>query len=293
MSVASAVKKNQSGNGWGADDVWQVVNKTIAPFLLSVIIASCAYGPGGAGNGSGSASASPDGSGGQGLAGSWVLTDGTGPTGPIQVLDNHRITLVIEGNDAGGRAACNIYGGTLTVDGDALQISALSMTEMACDEPAMTAEAAYLATISTVTSWARDSDRLVLSGPDAELTFELSPPVPDEEIVGTSWVLESLIQGEAASSVQGEAFLMLTADGTFTGMTGCREIRGRYVIFGDEIDFTELAADGECSADRRGQDAFVIDVLGDGFSATIEGGTLTLSDNAGQGLVYRAAPGIE
>jgi heat shock protein HslJ len=273
------------------------VKRTIAPLLLAALIASCAYGPGGgngSGNGSGTASPSPDGSGNaHGLAGAWVLTDGTGPTGPIQVLADYRITLVIEGDEAGGHAACNIYGGTLTVDGDALQISALSMTEMACDEPAMSAEAAYLAAIGVVDSWERDGDRLVLSGSQAELTFELEPPVPDEQIVGTTWVLESLIQGDAATSVLGEAFVMLTADGKFTGMTGCRELRGRYVMFGDEIDFAELSAEGECPADRRAQDAFVIDVLEGRLSATVEGTSLALSDDAGQGLVYRAAPGIE
>lgn len=270
------------------------MKKTIAPLLLAALIAACAYVPGGAGTGSATASPSPDGTAnGHGLAGSWVLTDGTGPTGPIQILDDHRITLVIEGEEVGGRAACNIYGGTLAVDGDSIHISALSMTEMACDEPAMSAEAAYLASIGAVVSWERNGDELVLSGPEAELIFELQPPVPDEEIVGTAWVLESLLQGAAATSVLGEATLMLAADGTFIGSTGCRELRGRYVIFGDEIKFPDFAAEGECPADRQGQDAFVIAVLERGFSAAVEGAHLTLSDNAGHGLVYRAAPGIE
>jgi heat shock protein HslJ len=86
---------------------------------------------------------------------------------------------------------------------------------------------------------------------------------------------------------------MLTADGKFNGMTGCREVTGRYVIHGDVIDFVEMAADGECSPELEAQDRIVIEVLGDGFSATVDGPTLTLSDNAGLGLAYRAAPGIE
>ena len=225
--------------------------------------------------------------------GSWVLTDGSGPDGPIQILDGHRITLVIDGTDAGGRAACNLYGGTLTVNGGAVRISALSMTEMACEERPWSAESAYLAAIGAVAAWERQGDRLTLTGPEVGLTYELLPPVPDEEITGTDWVLDSLIQGDAVSSTLGEATLRLAADGTFAGSTGCRELAGRYVINGDEIDFVALVADGDCRAELQEQDAFVIDVLQGGFSATVDGASLTLTDNAGQGLGYRAAPGIE
>lgn len=269
------------------------MTKLTAGFLLTVLtilLASCAYGRAGAGSGTPNPSQPAQG---DGLAGTWRLTGGTGPDGPIQILPDHRITLVVEGTDAGGRAACNLYGGTLTVNGGGLRISALSMTEMACDEPAMSAEAAYLAAIGAVAAWERQGDRLTLTGPEVELSYELQPPVPDEEIVGTTWVLDSLIQGDAVSSVQGEALLMLTADGAFMGMTGCRELSGRYVISGDEIDFVDLAAVGECGAELQQQDAFVIDVLEGGFSASVDGASLTLTDNAGQGLGYRAAPGIE
>ena len=272
------------------------MTKLTAGFLLTVLtvlLASCAYGR--AGSGSGTPKPSQPAAPGDGLAGTWVLIDGTGPDGPIQILADNRITLVIEGTDAGGRAACNLYGGTLTVNGGTVQISTLSMTEMACVEPAMSAEAAYMAAIGAVAAWERQGDLLTLTGPEGQLTYELKPPVPDEEIVGTTWVLDSLIQGDAVSSVQGEAFLMLTADGALTGMTGCRELTGRYVIFGDEVRFTDLGAEGECRAELQAQDRMVIDVLEGGFTASVDGATLTLSAgrNEGLGLVYRAAPGIE
>jgi heat shock protein HslJ len=269
------------------------LNAGLLVAVLTALMASCAYGRAGAG--SGTPNPSPPAGPGDGLVGSWVLTDGTGPDGPIQILGDNRITLVIDGTDAGGRAACNLYGGTLTVNGSAVRISALSMTEMACNEPAMSAEAAYLAAIGAVAAWEREGDRLIMTGPDVELTYELQRPVPDEEIVGTTWVLESLIQGPAASSVQGEAFLMLTADGAFTGMTGCRELRGHYIVFGDEIQFTDLGAEGDCRAELEAQDRLVIEVLEGGFTASVDGATLTLSAgrNEGLGLVYRAAPGIE
>jgi heat shock protein HslJ len=80
---------------------------------------------------------------------------------------------------------------------------------------------------------------------------------------------------------------MLNADGTLTGSTGCRAITGRYVVNGAEIAFNELSTEGECPADLAGQDAHVIEVLGDGFRAAVDGQVLTLSDANGKGLGYR------
>lgn len=281
MSGASGVKENHGGNGWEADRVWQGV-KHIGPVLLVALLAACTA-VSGASTAPGNASA----------GGAWVLISGNGPGGEIKIFDDHRVTLTIQGGEVGGTSACNHYGGTIAFSGNAVRIGQIGGTEMACEPDVMETESAYAAALMAVTRWGRDGDQLRLTGDGVDLRFALLPPVPDEEIIGTTWILDSLIQGEAASSVQGEAFLMLTADGKFTGMTGCRELQGGYIVRGDEIDFVEMAAQGDCPAELQAQDSFVIDVLGDGFSATIVGGSLTLSDNAGQGLVYRAAPGIE
>jgi heat shock protein HslJ len=294
-------------NSFRADGVLTAVKKTITPLLLAVLLVSCAYagsgtgsGPGtGSGNSSGirntNGSASPNPSNAGTPAGSWILTKGTTLTGEIPILDDHPITLVIDAEKAGGHAACNIYGGTVTINGDAIQLSAMSMTEMACiDERAMNAEADYMTALTTVTRWAREGDRLVLSGEGVELTFALQPPIPDAEIVGTNWVLDTLIQGDAASTVQGEATLVLAADGTFIAFTGCRHLPGSYQITGDAIDFADLGTTmNGCSAELQQQDALVLDVLDGQVSATVDGSILTLTGNDQQGLGYHAAPAIE
>ncbi|MEP6468946.1 MAG: META domain-containing protein [Chloroflexota bacterium] len=284
------------------------MKKTITPFLLAVLLVSCAYAGSGTGSGpgTGSGNGSGNGSGGNGTgsaspnpsnagtpAGSWILTKGTTLTGEIPILDDHPITLVIDAEKAGGHAACNIYGGTVTVNGDAIRLAAMSMTEMACiDERAMNAEADYMTALTAVTRWAREGDRLVLSGEGVELTFALQPPIPDAEIVGTNWVLDTLMQGDAASTVQG-ATLLLAADGTFIASTGCRHLAGSYQITGDAIDFADVTATGDCSAELQQQHALVLDVLDGRVSATVDGSILTLTGNDQQGLGYHAAPAIE
>jgi heat shock protein HslJ len=274
------------------------VKRTIALLLLAALLVSCAYagsstGPG-SGPGSGAGIASPNPSDAGTPAGSWILTRGTTPSGEIPVLDDHPITLTIDAEKVGGHAACNIYGGTVTIDGHAIQLSAMSMTEMAClDDKAMNAEAAYMSALAAVSTWARHDDELVLTGDGVQLTFGLRPPVPDAEIVGTSWVLDTLIQGDAASTVLGEATLSLAADGTFIGSTGCRELTGSYQISGEAIEFSDVTPTGSCSDELQGQDASVLDVLGGRVNATVDGSTLTLLGNDRHGLGYHAAPGIE
>jgi heat shock protein HslJ len=223
-----------------------------------------------------------------GLIGSWVLTQGTGPDGEVPIVEGYRITLEIEGAEVGGTSACNHYFGRIAVTGNALRIDQLGGTEMACQPDVMASESSYWVALGAVTRWARDGDRLVLSGPNASLTYELLQPVPDAAMVDTVWVLDTLISGDAASSVETRATLELRSDRTFAGSTGCREFTGRYVISGDQVVVTDLAMAGECSAELASQDSHVVTVLEGGFTVQVAGNRLTLGSSGNEGLSYTA-----
>jgi len=222
--------------------------------------------------------------------GAWVLTSGTHGDDPLTLVASHPVTLVLAGDEVGGIAACNHYGGTVTHSDDAIAFSAMSMTEMACSpESAMTLEAAFIAALADVDTATLDGDALVLSGEATTLTFEFQPPPPTADLVGTTWVLESLITGDAASSVAGQPTLLLRADGSVSGSTGCRTFRGTWVESGAQLDFVEFTmGDETCGSALTPQDSHVVVVLGDGFTAAVDGPTLTASDPDGNGLVYRA-----
>ena len=51
---------------------------------------------------------------------------------------------------------------------------------------------------------------------------------------------------------------------------------------------TEMTAHGECPAELEAQDGHVVTVLGDGFSAGVDGQLLTLTSSGDLGLVYRS-----
>ncbi len=106
------------------------------------------------------------------LAGTWQLMEGSGPDGEVDLVDGHPITLEIDGAQWRGTAACNDYSATATLDGDALELTQLLWTEMACHPPeVMESESAYLAALRTVDTLAYEDGELTLTGPGTQLTF--------------------------------------------------------------------------------------------------------------------------
>ncbi len=223
-----------------------------------------------------------------GPLGDWQLVEGEVDGASLPVAGEFPMTLLIDGSTIGGVAACNSYGGEFIADNEFIEIGALSQTEMACAEPAMAAESAFLAGLMAVDSYEMTDSKLELSGPGVELTFAPIPPVATASLYDQRWVLESLIEGDVASSVQGDGFLILSEDGTLTGSTGCRPIDGEFIVAANELVATELRLDGACPAELAQQDSHVISVIEGGFTPSVKEDRLTLTTPPGIGLILRA-----
>ena len=208
----------------------------------------------------------------------------------VPLVDGFPITLSFTDEGVGGTAACNGYGGMYDIAGDQITFSELIWTEMACmPEGVMESEQTYLESLLLVDMFSMSDDSLILGGERVELVFEALPPIPTAELTGTVWVLESLVDGESVSSVNGErATLELFTDGSMLGSTGCRTLDGNYMVSGAEVVMTEMTSHGECPAELEAQDSHVVTVLGDGFRAVVDGQLLTLSSSGDLGLGYRA-----
>ena len=223
--------------------------------------------------------------------GDWQLEAGSARGRAIPLAAGHRITLTITGTNLSGTAACNHYGAQATVADGTIRIDGIGGTAMGCAPEVMASEAAYLEALAGVRAADVTADRLVLSGPAIELRFVRLAPAPVAAIVGTEWVLETLIEGEVASTPRGApATLLLTADGRMSGSTGSRTLTGRYTLRGDELLMTEMAAHGDDPPpDLAAQDSHVVSVLGDGFTARVDAGRLVLTSPGNLGLIYRVA----
>ena len=223
------------------------------------------------------------------LGGEWQLQAGTNQGQAIPIVAGSRITLKIDGNEVGGTAACNQYGGKIHVSGTTISITELIQTEMAClDDRLMASESAYLGSLARVTAAGRNGGSLVLTGPEVELRFGRVAPVADVDLIGTTWTLDSLISGDAVSSTVGEARLELQGDGRIAASTGCRNVTGSYTVSERQVQVRLDPYDMiGCVAPLGDQDAHILDVLSNGFAVAIDGDRLTLTagDN---GLGYRA-----
>jgi len=115
------------------------------------------------------------------VVGDWILTGGTIDGAAAPAFEDQRITLTITGSQIGGIAACNHYGGEIIMGADGLHLENLMQTEMACQEPAMAAEAAYMTALARVRQLVRDGDELVGRGDGVELRFAALVPQPSAE----------------------------------------------------------------------------------------------------------------
>ncbi len=234
------------------------------------------------------ASEEPDG---VSLDGAWILVQSSVDGTPLALLEDYAVTMNIEGTDLGGRAACNSYGGNLVLTDTGFSSGDLFQTEMGCEEPAMSLEFAYLSSLARVETWTRTGNSAELTGDGVSLTFELVPPPPTADLVDTAWVLDTIIQGDAASSTiagAADARLLLDADGSLTGSTGCRTFIGEFVETGSTITITNLTMDGDCDADFVWQDNAVVSVIEGEVTVAIDGPHLTLMAAGGEGLRYTA-----
>ena len=185
--------------------------------LLTALLAGCAERTGG-----GSATD---------VVGAWFLAEGSADGAPLPQPPGGHATLDVGADTLGGRSFCNHYSSTYRLDGDSLTIDGLGGTEMACEPEVMAAETAYLSALGRADTVARDGDDLVLTGDGVRLRFSPVPPVPDRSLAGTRWVLETLVEGEVASSTLGEpAVLLLDEDRRASASTGCRSVTGTWLL---------------------------------------------------------------
>jgi heat shock protein HslJ len=96
----------------------------------------------------------------------WTLVSG------VDAPEDAMPTLTLEDGNASGFGGCNTFRGGYELEGKAITIGPLAGTLMACEEPKMAAESAYLPALEAAELWAVEGGELVLSsGGDETLRF--------------------------------------------------------------------------------------------------------------------------
>ena len=224
------------------------------------------------------------------VVGEWELVDGTAAGVALPHPAGTSATLEFDGEQAGGTSFCNHYSTGYRIDGDTIEFEGIGGTDMGCSPEVMEAEYAFTSALGAVQTIVFEGVDLLLRGTGVELRFRPMPPVPTSALVGTEWTLDTLIDGETASSVVGSSRLWLDPDGSAAATTACHSFVGTWTTQDDQVLLSDMAPQElDCPADFRGQDAHEVAVLENGFSVSIEGDRLTALDSDGRGLVYRDA----
>lgn len=218
------------------------------------------------------------------FVGSAVLRDGLDEP----LAKGSRLTLTFSDGRMNAQAGCNQLAGQVSLAGGRLRAAELSTTDMACETVLMDQDQWLHAFFTAGPSWALDGDELRLRGEHLELRLtDRRVADPDRPLRGTAWQVETLIDGEQASSVPAgvEAGLQIGADDQLTGQTGCNSIGGAVRIDGDSVTLDGLRMTKRgCAGDAGRVEQAVVAVLDGRVAVTIEADRLTLTHPSGRGL---------
>ena len=219
----------------------------------------------------------------------WMLL-GYGDAGnPTIVEPGTNVTLQFaEDNSLSGFSGCNGFFGPYELTGDQIKIGPLGSTMMAC-EKGMTQE-------SVVTSALQQAYKIDFTPQgrleifyDSASVFEkkLVFTLSQKSLVDTLWVLESF--GDPARPSTPESGTLITAqfseDGLLSGMAGCNNFTTSFVAEDGRMEIKMPASTMRACTVGMEQEAVYLQALTNAESYSIEGSTLEITYDGGQGVL--------
>jgi heat shock protein HslJ len=208
----------------------------------------------------------------------------------FEIVDGSTIRVSFADGMMTASPGCNMLsGGRYTIDGDTISVEPAGMTEMACDVPRMDQDARFVEFLSGPLTITLEADELTLTSSAASITFlDRRVADPDRPLEATSWVVDTIISGEAASSVPGNAVASLTiVDGVAQVEAGCNSGTAPVTVGDGTITFGPLVVtDMACETPVMELEEAVVATLTGDVTYQITASRLTLTNgDVGLGLV--------
>lgn len=207
------------------------------------------------------------------------------------LVDGTTVTLTFDNDgNLSVQAGCNTLGSTYTIEDGKLVVDNVAGTEMGCDAPRHAQDEWISTFLSSRPSIAAEADGLVLAQGDTTLTLvDREVAQPDKPIEGTTWVADTIIDGDSAASVPAEPKVYLRfADGKVEGSDGCNGFGGPAEVGSDTVTFGPIAFERKGCADTSPAEQPLHDLLKGEVTFEADGDRLTLTAPSGDGLGFRA-----
>lgn len=147
---------------------------------------------------------------------------------------------------ASGDTGCNHFGADVKVKGDTVTVGPGQTTEIGCPEPVAKFERNLQRTFIGELKAKVTDDKLTLTTSKGDtISLSETQPEPAASLLGTEWQVESLRDGDTATSLPGDAAgkakLVFGEDGSVGGHLGCNNVSGKAKVSGSTITFSKIA----------------------------------------------------
>ena len=257
-----------------------------------------ALGLAGCGRGTVSQAGSADPSGNEPWGRTFLSTEVTenGQPRPLVTGTSIPLNFVEDGHRLGAQAGCNSMGGQADFAGGRLVVGDLATTEMGCDPPRHAQDEWLARFLTSRPEWSRKGATLTLDNGTTRIVLQDREVAdPDRPLRGTKWVVDTIVDGQSASSVPpgAEAFVVFAKSGDeFQGNTGCNGMGGNSQVHEDtsKITFSQvISTKMACDDGRMRLERAVLATLDGDVAYRIEAAFLHLDGPNGHGLRLRAA----
>lgn len=173
---------------------------------------------------------------------SWRLVSVAGLAPATLTRLERGVSARFEDGRVTGFSGCNTFTGPYSLEANRLKIGQLAATMMACPEPAMTVERAWLGAMTGASFVAAIAgDHLTLTADSgAQVTFVKQPPELPE---GGTWDVTGYNNGRQAvvGPMVGTRITVAFEQGTVAGDAGCNTFRATYSTDGSRIEIGKVA----------------------------------------------------
>jgi heat shock protein HslJ len=202
--------------------------------------------------------------------------------------------MTVEFTDDGrliAQAGCNMMQGQVDTSNGTLAVE-LETTAMGCDDARHEQDSFVAKVLGASPTWKLAGDRLTITS--GSTTFDLAPRdavQPDKALVGTTWALDTLVDGQVASSMAAGSpeVTLVFDDKQVVAETHCNGVSAEYTIEGDTIEFTPGASTKmACEPEIMQGENAVSEVLRGEATYEITADKLTLTNSSGKGIQLHA-----